>query len=78
MISSVIVKLTSNRCDVEQTIKEIAAHPGIEAGNLIDSRLLPITIDAASKEEMEQTTRWLENLENTDFVDVVFIHFEDS
>ena len=76
MISSVIAKLAPP--DLEQTIQEIVAHPMFEAGELIDQRSLPITIEAADGCEMENATRWLQGLSGVEFVDVVFVHLEDN
>lgn len=77
MISSVIAKLTQAEPTLGTTVQEIASHPHLEVGELIEKRLLPVTIDAPDHEEMESTTRWLQSLEGVEFVDVVFVHFED-
>ena len=78
MISSVIARLGSNSTNVESLINEITSRGGLEVGELIDGRLLPITIDASNGQDMEATTRWLQELNGIDFVDVVFVHFEEE
>ena len=45
MISSVVARFTPT-ADVITTIDTIAARDGIDVGDLIDGRLLPITIEA--------------------------------
>lgn len=78
MISSVIAKLTQVETTQATTRLEIAEHPHLEVGELIENRLLPITIDAPNRQEMESTTRWLQSRVGVEFVDVVFVHFEDE
>lgn len=78
MISSVIAKLVQVEGMLGTTVQEIADHPGLEVGEIIENRLLPITIDAPSREETESTTRWLQALDGVEMVDVVFVHFEDE
>ena len=78
MISSVIAKLAQGKTDLETTVNEIAAHPHLDVGELIDNRMLPVTIDAAGNQETEAMTRWLQSREGVEFVDVVFVHFEDK
>lgn len=78
MISSVIAKLVQVESMLGTTVEEIARHPNLEVGDLIDSRMLPITIDAPSREETEATTRWLQSRAGVDMIDVVFVHFEDD
>lgn len=78
MISSVIARLSAEPCSHAATIDQIAAHPNMETGELIDNRLLPITIDSPNKHEMENMTRWLQARDAVEFVDVVFVHFEDD
>lgn len=78
MISSVIAKFAQPGAHVGVAIQEIAAHPQLEVGDLVDGTLLPVTIDAASQAETESTTQWLQSLDAVDFVDVVYVHFEDE
>ena len=77
MISSVIAKFEVGS-ELETTIHEIANHPHLDVGDVIEQRLLPITIDAPGRLETESTTRWLQSREGVEFVDVVFVHFEDE
>jgi hypothetical protein len=78
MISSVIAKLSPGESDLKKTLDEIAAHPDLEVGALIDNRLLPVTIDSTGKQAMENTTRWLQARDGVEFIDVVFVHFGDE
>jgi hypothetical protein len=77
MISSVIARLTANKADVERTVIELSAQPGFELGKIVDSRLLPITIDAENSQRMEEATKWLQGRAGVEFVDVVFVHFDE-
>lgn len=78
MISSVIARLAQVEATPGTTVREIANHPQLDVGELIEKHLLPITIDAPTRQEMESTTRWLQSREGVEFVDVVFVHFEDE
>ena len=77
MISSVIAKLNRQSPSLSQTIHQIAQRSGLEIGELVDHRLLPLTIDLPGNVETENTTRWLQSLPDVEFVDVVFVHFEE-
>ncbi len=74
MISSVIAKLSGDRDSLNRVLARIAAHSAVEAGELIDHRMLPITIETDDNLGMEETTRWLQSLDGVDFVDVVYVH----
>ena len=76
MISSVIARLSANVGSLASTMSQLTAHPLLEVGDLVDNRLLPITIDASTRFQMEDTTRWIQSLKNVEFVDVVLVHFE--
>ena len=76
MISSVIAKLTRDETKLGTTVQEIENHPHLQVGELIENRLLPITIEASNREETETTTRWLQSRSGVEMVDVVFVHFE--
>ena len=76
MISSVIAKLDPTFADIAQTFEFISQRPGVEMGEVVDERSLPMTIESATSAETEETTRWLQELDGIEFVDVVFVHFE--
>ncbi len=76
MISSVIAKFDCDERTRQQAIRQIAAQPALEVGELIDERNLPCTIETSSCEETEQITRWMLALDGVAIVDVVFVHFE--
>ncbi len=78
MISSVIAKLNCDRVAAQRVIEEITSHPELSVGELIDGRMLPITIDSHDNVEMETTTRWILAVDGVIFVDVVFVHFEEG
>ena len=59
-------------------MEAIESNGDLEAGELTENGLLPITIEADDSEKMEATTRWLQSLQGVEFVDVVFVHFEES
>lgn len=77
MISSLIARLNLNARPLASTIAEIESKPGVEIGDLIDNRLLPVTLEASSSQEMEEATRWIQGLAGVDFVDVVYVHFDE-
>jgi len=78
MISSVIAKLNPEDPAKQQALDQIASHPALEVGELVDGRSLPITIESQGNDETEEITRWLMALESVEFVDVVYVHFEDD
>ncbi len=80
MISSVIVRLSATlSADLFTNIVEsINRRSGMDVGELIDDRLLPLTIESTTNQEMEDTTRWLQSLKGVEIVDVVFVCFEQN
>ena len=76
MISSVIAKLNCDESTLRSNMGQIAAHPALDIGELVEGRSLPITIESGGNQETEQITRWIMSLPGVDFVDVVFVHFE--
>lgn len=75
MISSVVANLDS-QFPIDATIAEIVSCAEMETGELIDDRLLPITIESADNKLMEQKLRWLQQLPGICFVDVVYVNWE--
>jgi len=77
MISGVVATLdaTSDRC--ASTVSSVADHPLIEVGAMPEMRRLPMTIESVDQQEMEETTRWLQDLPAVLFVDIVFVHLEN-
>ena len=79
MIASVVVTLSDNATTLSNTLVDIKSAPQIEAGEFADeSRRIPMTIDSSSRNDIEAVTRWLQDRPGVLFVDVVFVHFEDS
>lgn len=78
MISSVICELCSDESRRQHTLAEIDGHPHLESGNLVDFRKLPVVIDAEDAKQSKSVTEWLQQLDGVEFVDVVFVHFEDQ
>ncbi|MFT5303488.1 MAG: nitrate reductase NapAB chaperone NapD [Mariniblastus sp.] len=77
MISSLIARLNVDARPLAATISEIESQPGIEIGELVDNRLLPVTLESPGSHEMENTTRLIQSLTGVDFVDVVYVHFDE-
>ena len=59
--------------------KQIAQIPGVQLceGESFSHRI-PILIDSADPDSLEETTRRLQSIVGVAFVDVVFVHFEDE
>lgn len=77
MISSVIARLIPSDVDAKECIAEIAARPELDVGELMDGRLLPITIDAENQQNMRAVTEWIQDRPYVGAVDIVFVHFEE-
>lgn len=77
MISSVVARFTA-QADVDRTIDAIVTRDGFEVGELIDGRLLPITIEASNNEDTEIATRWIQELPGVAQVDVTFVSWESE
>ncbi len=76
MIASLIVTLDAKTQD---TIDQISGLPGVEIGTVNqDAARLPITIDSADPNALEEITRSLQECPGVAFVDVVFVHFEEA
>lgn len=78
MIVSVIARFECDNDTQQRALAEIESHPAMETGQLVDNRLLPITIDSDSNESIEELTRWITTVGGVSFVDVVFVHGEES
>lgn len=78
MISSVIAKLNCDEQTRREVIQRISRHSSLEVGELIEETSLPISIESSGNQETEELTRWIMSLEGVDFVDVVYVHFEDD
>lgn len=59
-------------------MQHVSRHSALEMGELIEETKLPIAIESAGNQETEEITRWIMSLEGVDFVDVVYVHFEDD
>lgn len=79
MIASVVATLEELAGPVPDVIDEISKLPGVEIGAFdSDSRRVPITIDSPAPNALENTTRRLQECRGVAFVDVVFVHFDDT
>ena len=77
MIASVIAHLELAESTFDNAINSIAGNRQIEIGELIDGRLLPMTIEAESGKELDDIHQWLRSIREVEFVDVVFVQFDD-
>ena len=50
----------------------------LDVGELLDSRLLPITIEATNHEKTEVATRWIQELTGVAQVDVTIVSWESE
>ncbi len=78
MIASVIAHLTVNESTFEKALGSIRENYHVEIGELIDGRLLPMTIEANTADELDDFHRRLCTLKEVEFVDVVFVQFDES
>ena len=79
MIAGVVATLSDDARHSNATIGAMKSSPNMEVGEFTEtSRRIPITIDSADQDEMEAMTRWLQDRPGVLFVDVVFVHFEES
>ena len=79
MIAGVIAQLNSlDPSSIADTIQEIESHPQLDSGNLTSQNRLPVTIDSPDQYDLEAATDWLRSRRCVDFVDVVFVHFDNQ
>ena len=78
MISGLIARLDGTQHNIAELFSTLVEHPAIEIGELIEGRKLPLTIDAVGKDQTEEITRWVQSQPGIAFVDVVYVHFEDT
>lgn len=78
MIASVVAHLQLAGSTFDDAINSIAGKHQIEFGELIDGRLLPMTIEAVTGKELDDIHQWLGSISEVEFVDVVFVQFEDA
>lgn len=78
MIASVVAHLDLSESTLAEALQSFDGNPHIELGQLIDGRLLPMTIEANSGEELDEIHHRLCSLNAVDFIDVVYVHLEDT
>lgn len=79
MIAGVVATLTDDARHVQSALDAISARPEIELGDYAhNGRRIPLTIDSLDRREVESATQWLQSRPEIAFVDVVFVHLEDS
>lgn len=79
MIASVVATLSDDAGRLEKTLGQFRSSPQIQVGDVTDaSRRIPMTIDSPDRDDIEVVTRWIQGCSGVLFVDVVFVHFEDS
>ena len=78
MISSAIARLSNDPASRNDVIRVLQSQVGIDTGDLIDDRLLPLTIEAGDATELESLTRWLQDLSGVETVDIVYVHLESG
>ena len=77
MIASLVVTLDCAVAGFSGVANQIAQIPGVQLceGESFSHRI-PILIDSADPDSLEETTRRLQSIVGVAFVDVVFVHFE--
>lgn len=79
MIASAVATLTKNAGQMKCLLTQLVSRPEIEIGAFSEScRRIPLTIDSPNRQAVEQTTNWLQGHDAIAFVDVVFVHFEET
>jgi len=78
MIASVVATLETE-CSKKELLQAIATLPIIEIGDAeANPHRVPLVIDTTSASDLETATEQLRQCPGVAFVDVVFVHFEDS
>ncbi|MFT7632688.1 MAG: nitrate reductase NapAB chaperone NapD [Mariniblastus sp.] len=79
MIASVVATLDNASGSFQRVIKEIAKLPNVDVGEVAtDSLRIPIAIDSPDPNSLENMTRQLQGFRGIEFIDVVFVHFDDE
>ena len=79
MIASVVATLDNASGSFQRVIKEIAQLPNVDIGEVaVDSLRVPIAIDSPDPNSLENITRKLQEFRGIEFIDVVFVHFDDE
>jgi nitrate reductase NapAB chaperone NapD len=79
MIASVVATLEDVDVHLQTIIDTLTNVPCVELGEFGDNaHRIPITIDSPAPNALEETTRLIQECRGVAFVDVVFVHFEDS
>jgi hypothetical protein len=77
MISSVVARVSSDFLNSGR-ISELVAHPGIEVGEIVGANSLPLSIEAATREEMMRIHDWIGSLHGVEWLDVVFVYLDQE
>lgn len=77
MIAGVIARLKPGLETTVALRKEIAARKDFEIGTTPEPHCLPLTIEAGDAQSMETATAWLRSRPEVEFVDVVYVNFEE-
>ena len=79
MIASVVATLDNVDVNQQNVIDTLTNLPFVELGAIGENiHRIPITIDSPAPNALEETTRRIQECRGVAFVDVVFVHFEDS
>lgn len=78
MIASLVVTLDPNSSFFDETIERISGYEGIQLGEVVDGKRLPITIESSNKHTMDATNQRILDLDAVISTEIVFVHFGDD
>ena len=79
MIAGVVATLIDDARRLGPTLRECAARRELQLGEFrATDRRIPLTIDSPRRSDVEQLTDWIRSRPGVAFVDVVYVHFEES
>jgi len=76
-ISSLAITLSRDSALAEAARRALDTEACIEIGDRVGHRL-PVVVDTVDRNEDRRVWEWLNGLDGVEFVDVVFIHFDDD
>lgn len=76
-VSGLVITLSEEPSARDRALESLEAYPGIERGQLSD-RWLPVVVERPDDESGEAVFREISLLPGVEYVDVVFVHFENA
>ena len=77
MIGSAVLTLEPDSNLIESIMRQLDREDAIETGNLIGYKL-PITMEAENPASLESLTKWIQQMDGVQFVDIAFVSLSDT